>query len=141
MKESDKPSAGETAPDTSSGTASGYATALRDLFGGRAAEATLLHLYHYGESYGRAISSDFGISLDSVQRQLEKFENAGILVSKRQGRTLLFSWNPKSGLTQAMKQLVATVYERIPLEKRPEVFPARRRPRRKDKPDDRLASP
>ena len=111
-----------------------YATALRDLFGSRAAEATLLHLYHYGESYGRAISSDFEISLDSVQRQLEKFENAGILVSKSQGRTLLFTWNPKSGLTEAMKNLVATVYERIPLAKRPEVFPARRRPRRKDKP-------
>ena len=135
MSASENPSAAETSPaKTSPGQASSYATPLRDLFGSRAAEATLLHLYHYGESYGRAISSDFEISLDSVQRQLEKFENAGVLVSKRQGRTLLFSWNPKSGLTEAVKALVAVVYERIPLEKRPAIFPARRRPRRKDKP-------
>ena len=135
MSAMENPSAGETPPaKTAPGQVSSYATPLRDLFGSRAAEATLLHLYHYGESYGRAISSDFEISLDSVQRQLEKFENAGVLVSKRQGRTLLFSWNPKSGLTEAVKALVAVVYERIPLEKRPAIFPTRRRPRRKDKP-------
>ena len=135
MSAMENPSAGETPPaKTAPGQVSSYATPLRDLFGSRAAEAALLHLYHYGESYGRAISSDFEISLNSVQRQLEKFENAGVLVSKRQGRTLLYSWNPKSGLTEAVKGLVAVVYERIPLEKRPVVFPTRRRPRRKDKP-------
>jgi DNA-binding transcriptional ArsR family regulator len=135
MSATENKSAGETPPPKAAPEkALPYATALRDLFGSRAAEAVLLHLYHYGESYGRAISSDFAISLDSVQRQLDKLENAGVLVSKRQGRTLLFSWNPKSGLTEAVKGLVAVVYERIPLEKRPAIFPIRRRPRRKDKP-------
>ena len=109
-------------------------TALADLFGSRAAEAVLLHLYHYGESYGRAISKDFAISLDSVQRQLEKFSRSGALVSKLQGRTLLYQWNAKSRLATRLKELVAIIYEGIPLEKRMKLFEARRRPRAKDKP-------
>ena len=43
-------------------------TALQDLFGGKAAEAVLLSLFHYGEAYGRAIARDFTVSLDAVQR-------------------------------------------------------------------------
>ncbi|WP_035613757.1 hypothetical protein [Haloferula sp. BvORR071] len=109
-------------------------TALADLFGSRAAEAVLLHLHHYGESYGRAVSADFAISLDSVQRQLEKFTRAGALVSKQQGRTLLYRWNAKSRLALRLQDLVAIVYDGIPLESRSRLFATRRRPRAKDKP-------
>lgn len=108
---------------------------LAELFGSRAAEASLLHLYHYGESYGRAVSADFEISLDSVQRQLDKFERAGVLISKRHGRTLLYSWNPKSIVAKRLKDLVATVYEGIPLVSRQKIFHVRRRPRAKGKDD------
>ena len=45
-------------------------TTLADILGSASAEAALLHLYHYGESYGRAVAADFGVSLDSVQKQL-----------------------------------------------------------------------
>ena len=109
-------------------------TALADLFGSRAAEAVLLHLFHHGESYGRAVAADLSISLDSVQRQLDKFERNRILVVKRQGRTLVYSWNPKSRLAARMKDLVAVVYNSIPLEERMKIFRTRRRPRAKDKP-------
>ena len=108
-------------------------TALADLFGSRAAEAVLLHLYHYGESYGRAISKDFAISLDSVQRQLEKFSGAGVLVSKSQGRTLLYSWNAKSRLAARLKDLVAVIYDGMSIEARARIFATRRRPRAKGK--------
>lgn len=107
---------------------------LAELFGSRAAEAVLLHLYHYGESYGRAVSADLEVSLDSVQRQLNKFERSGVMVSKRQGRTLLYSWNPKSRVAKRLKDLVAVVYDGIPLDRRQKMFHTRRRPRAKDKP-------
>lgn len=109
-------------------------TFLADLLGSSAAEAALLHLFHYGESYGRAIASDFGVSLDSVQRQLDKFERTGILVSKWQGRTLIFSWNPKSRAANRLKDLVAVAYDGIPTEVSAEKFATRRGPRTKDKP-------
>lgn len=109
-------------------------TALGEMFGSRAAESVLLHLYHYGDTYGRAVSADFRISLDSVQRNLDKFERSGVLVRKQQGRTLLYSWNPKSSLAGKLKELVEIVYENMSLEARQEKFPTRRRPRSKDKP-------
>jgi hypothetical protein len=109
-------------------------TFLADLLGSVAAEAALLHLFHHGESYGRAISVDFGVSLDSVQKQLDKLERTGILVSKWQGRTLVFSWNPKSRAASRLKDLVSVAYDGISPEISTVKFATRRRHRAKDKP-------
>jgi hypothetical protein len=109
-------------------------TALEDLFGGRAAEAVLLHVFHYGETYGRAAARDFAVSLDSVQRQLDRFERAGVLVCKQQGRTLVYSWNPKSRLATRLRDLVSVVHEGLGQEAKDQVFTERRQPRAKDKP-------
>ena len=97
---------------------------LHDLFGGRAAEAVLLHLFHYGESHGRAVARDFSVSLVSVQRQLERFERSGTLVCKRQGRTLVYSWNPKSRLAARLRDLVAVVHEGMSIEAKGILFKA-----------------
>ena len=107
---------------------------LAILFGSRAAEAGLLHLYHYGETYGRAIAADLEISLVSVQRQLEKLESAGVLVSKLVGRTRLYTWNPRSVVAKRVEDLVKVVYDGIPLRRRTQIFAQRRRPRAKGKP-------
>ncbi len=109
-------------------------TVLQELFGSRTSEGVLLYLYHYGEGYGRGIAADMELSLESVQRQLDKFEGVRVLVTRRLGRTLVFSWNEKSKTARKVKELVATVYDGIPLEKRAEIFSARMRPRSKDKP-------
>lgn len=109
-------------------------TALAEIFGSRAAEAVLLHLFHHGESYGRAVSSDFEISLDSVQRQLEKFERAGVLVAMRHGRTVVYSFNPRSKAAARLRDLVAVFYDSMSLEAKEQRFPVRRRHRSKDKP-------
>ncbi len=109
-------------------------TALAEMFGSRAAEAVLLHLFHHGESYGRAVSSDFEISLDSVQRQLEKFAGAGVLVAMRHGRTVVYSFNPRSKAAARLRDLVAVYYDSMSLEAKEHCFQIRRRHRAKDKP-------
>lgn len=109
-------------------------TALQDLFGGKAAEAVLLSLYHYGESHGRAIARDFAISLDGVQRQLDRFEKSGTIVCKQQGRTLVYSWNPKSRVASRLRDLTGAIYEGLSSEAKQALFPERRQPRAKDKP-------
>jgi hypothetical protein len=109
-------------------------TALQDLFGGKAAEAVLLSMFHYGESYGRAVSRDFAVSLDSVQRQLDRFERSGALVCKRQGRTLVYSWNPKSRVASRLRDLTGVIYDGLGSEARQQLFTERRQPRSKDKP-------
>lgn len=110
------------------------ATALQDLFGGKAAEAVLLSLFHQGETYGRAVARDFGVSLDGVQKQLDRFERSGVIVCKRQGRTLVYSWNPKSRLTSRLKDLIGVIYDGLSFEAKEALFSERRQPRAKDKP-------
>ncbi len=109
-------------------------TFLSDLLGSLAAEAVLLHLFHHGDSYGRAVASDFGVSLDSVQKQLDKLERIGILISKRQGRTLIYNWNPKSRAASRLRDLVSVAYDGISPEISRDRFSVRRNHRSKDKP-------
>lgn len=109
-------------------------TALQDLFGGKAAEAVLLSLFHHGESYGRAISRDFAISLDAVQRQLDRFERSGAVVCRRQGRTLVYAWNPKSRVAARLRDLTGVIYDGISMDAKEALFPERRQPRARDKP-------
>ena len=109
-------------------------TALHDLFGGKAAQAVLLSLFHHGEGYGRAIARDFGLSLNAVQRQLDRFESSGALVCKRQGRTLVYTWNLKSRVAARLRDLVGVVYDGLDIAAKAELFAERRRPRTKDKP-------
>jgi DNA-binding MarR family transcriptional regulator len=114
--------------------ASSVSTALQDLFGGKAAEAVLLSLFHYGESHGRAIARDFAVSLDAVQRQLDRFEKSGTLVCKQQGRTHIYSWNPKSRLAARLRDLTGVIYDGLSPDAKQAMFPERRQPRTKDKP-------
>jgi hypothetical protein len=74
------------------------------------------------------------LSLQPVQRQLNRLEECGILVSKEAGRTRTYTWNPKSPFTGLLREMVKIQYESIPLEKRQALFKPRRRPRKKNKP-------
>jgi hypothetical protein len=69
-----------------------------------------------------------------VLNQLERFENAGILVSKQIGRSRLYSLNKKSPYYKPIDEMLRIAYESIPLEERMQRFKTRRRPRRKGKP-------
>ena len=68
---------------------------LDKLFGTSTAGFVLLHLYHYGEVYARALARDLDISLSAIQKQLEKFECAGVIISKTMGRTRIYSFNKR----------------------------------------------
>lgn len=108
-------------------------TPLRDLFGGKAAEAVLLGLVHHGEVYGRALARDFEVSLDAIQRQLDRFERAGAISCKSQGRTLVYQWNAKSRMAKRLRDLAAVVHDGMDPALKQKWF-TRRQPRAKDKP-------
>ena len=107
---------------------------LEGIFGNRTAERVLLHIFHYGEAHASAIAKDCGIALSPVKGQLDRFERAGILVSKEMGRTRVYSYNPKSPLAGPVRTLIKILYDSIPLKEREVIFSTRRRPRRKGKP-------
>ncbi len=107
---------------------------ISEIFGNQSAARVLLHVFHYGEIHGAAIANDYGIALSPIQRQLDRFERAGILVSRLAGRTRMYSFNPKSPFSAPVKKLLEIEYESIPLEERENRFGVRRRPRAKGKP-------
>jgi hypothetical protein len=107
---------------------------LEALFGNQTAAKLMLYLFHYGEAYANGVSKDMTITLSQVQKQLDKFESAGILVSKKLGTTRIYEFNPKLGVVKKIKDLIEAFYESIPIEEREKMFSERRRPRRKGKP-------
>lgn len=107
---------------------------LEGVFGNKTAEKVLLHIFHYGESHASVIAKDFGMSLNPIIQQLNRFEIAGVLVSKEAGRTRVYSFNPKSALSKPLKEIIEIAYEAIPFNERQKIFETRRRPRRKGKP-------
>lgn len=69
-----------------------------------------------------------------AQRQLDRFERAGALVSPLKGRTRLYTWNPRYPFRSELRALLAKALELLPREERKRDFAERRRPRRAGKP-------
>lgn len=106
---------------------------LETILGNETASKLMLYLVHYGEAYANGVSKDMAITLSQVQKQLDKFEDGGLLVSKMTGNTRIYKFNPKLGVVKKVIQMIEAFYEAIPLEQRQELFDVRRRPRKKDK--------
>ncbi len=107
---------------------------IETIFGNKTASKLMLYLYHYNEAYASGVSQDMQITLSQVQKQLDKFEAAGILVSKKTGTTRIYQFNPKLGIVKKLRSFIGEFYKQIPLEEREALFEKRRRPRRKGKP-------
>ena len=111
-----------------------YLNMLDKIFGTQTAALTLLHLFHYGEIHARGLSRDISISLSTVQKQLQKFEEAGVVVSKKIGTTRIFFFNKKSPLTRPLMDLVGVIHSSMSVEDKEQMFHERKRPRRSGKP-------
>lgn len=107
---------------------------LELVLGSKTAALIFLHLYHNGGSYPTAVSKDFGITLGQVQRQFDRFENAGIVLSTLVGRTRSYQFNLKSAAARKFMELVKIIYDSIPRAEREIMFKTRRRPRVRGKP-------
>ncbi len=107
---------------------------LETIFGNRTAERVLLYLQAYEEGYARQIAATFDSSLNAVQKQLRRFEEGGVLVSRTVGRTRVFTWNPRYPFQAPLRQLLAKAMEYLPETEVQAYFRQRRRPRRSGKP-------
>jgi hypothetical protein len=106
---------------------------LQALLGSSGSEKVLMFIATRGEGYAREISRFSGMGLYPVQRQLDKFELGGILASKMQGRTRLYSFNPRYPFLRELKQLLDRALTFYPESEREILLMNRRRPRRRGK--------
>ena len=108
---------------------------LEGIFGNASAEKILLYIEQYGEGYATEIARSFdNLTLHMAQRQLERFERAGALVSSLRGRTRLYSWNARYPFNKELRALLAKALAALPATERKRYFSERRRPRRAGKP-------
>jgi hypothetical protein len=73
--------------------------------------------------------------LSEVQKQLNKYEEVGILVSRMVGTSRIYTWNPRDPALEGLRQMLRnTLQYGIPEDKIRKYYRQRRRPRRKGKP-------
>ena len=108
---------------------------LEAVFGNATAEKVLLFIESYGDGYAQAIANTFDdVTLRMAQVQLARFERGGILVSQLEGRTRLFSWNPRYPFQRELRALLRKALKFLTAADRRKFFMQRRRPRRSGKP-------
>ena len=94
----------------------------------------MLRLYKDEEVYAGGLAKVYGIGIKSIQNQLEKFEDANLLVSKLLGNIRLFTFNPQSSFVEPIRNLIEVEYNALSAQDKEYVYPRRKRPRRKGKP-------
>ena len=100
---------------------------------GDVAELCLLYIANYGSGHARGIASTFGVSPNAAQRQLFKFEQAGILVARMIGSTKSYEFNPRLSYRKELQALLEKILMEISAEDTEKYFRERRRPRRTGK--------
>ena len=79
---------------------------LETLFRSRVREQVLLYILARGEGYSREIARFIDSGLDSVQKQLTRLSEGGVLARRKIGRTILFSFNDSYPFIVELKALL-----------------------------------
>lgn len=107
---------------------------LETIFGSKCREQVLQYILANDSGYATEIKSFYKIGLDPVQKQLEKLEFGGVLVSKTIGKTIVYSFNPRYVFLEELKALLLKAREFYKPELKEQLTMSRKRPRRQGKP-------
>ena len=107
---------------------------LEAILGSSSSERALMFILAREEGYAREIARFFETGLTPIQKQLEKLESAGVLVSRVAGRTRLFSFSPRYPMIDELRALLEKTLQFYPDDLRTQLLMNRRRPRRTGKP-------
>ncbi len=88
-----------------------------------------MYLESYGQGYAAEIARTFGMSLSQAQNQLRKFEELGILVSRREGSARVFYY-ARSPVADGLRRFLRAALESLPDATIQKYYRRRRRPRR-----------
>jgi hypothetical protein len=103
------------------------------LLGSKSAERVLVFIFSREEGYPREIARFFKTDLKSIQKQLDRLEAGGVLVSREVGRTRPYGFNPRYPFLKELKALLEKALSFYPPSEREELTMNRRRPRARGK--------
>jgi len=107
---------------------------LAPLFGTENSERVMIFLLTRNEGYAREIAQFFDTNLYAIQKQLDKLEAGGVLVSRMAGRTRLYQFDPRYPFLNELKPLLEKALSFYPENIRENLMMNRRRPRKRGKP-------
>lgn len=107
---------------------------LESVLGSLSCERALIFLAARDEGYAREIATFYVTSLAPVQKQLDKLEAGGVLVSRSVGRTRLYQFNPRYPLLAELRAFLDKALTFYDQELQDRLLMERRRPRRRAKP-------
>jgi hypothetical protein len=103
------------------------------ILGSKNPERVLLYIHARGEGYAREIARFFETDLLPIQKQLDKLETGGVLVSRQVGKTRPYVFNPRYPFLNELKALLEKAVLFFPLDERDKLILNRRRPRARGK--------
>jgi predicted transcriptional regulator len=107
---------------------------LEPLLGSSSSERALIFILARDRGYASEIAAFFDTKLYAIQKQLDKLERGGVLVSSKAGRTRLYEFNPRYLFLPELKSLLQKAVSYYPEGVRDGLYMNRRRPRRRGKP-------
>ena len=109
---------------------------LESLFGNSIIEKVLFYLLVNQKCYPSQLSKTFQTPLYSFQRALGRLESGGIIVGFKEGKTLIYQFNPRYPFLNELKTFLTRAYQFLPAEIRQKYYEpiVRKRPRRLGKP-------
>ena len=102
---------------------------LLGLFGSESAYQVLMFLQNYERGYASEIARTYGTALNQIQNQLNKFEDLGILVSRKEANARVFYFK-QSPVTDSLRRFLKDMLEVLPKSTLEKFYRERRRPRR-----------
>ena len=102
---------------------------LIGLFGSESAYEALMFLQNYERGYASEIARTYGTSLNQIQNQLNKFEELGILVSRKEANARVFYFK-QSPVSDSLRRFLKDMLEVLPKSTIEKFYRERRRPRR-----------
>ena len=112
----------------------GIENMIESIVGSISCERVLTFLNAREEGYAREIATFYSSSLAPIQKQLDKLELGGVLVSCTAGRTRLYTFNPRYPLLSELSALLEKSISFYDEELKQRLLLNRRRPRRRGKP-------
>jgi hypothetical protein len=103
------------------------------ILGSKNAERVLIYIYARGEGYAREIARFYETDLLPIQKQLDKLEAGGVLVSREMGKTRPYVFNPRYPFLNELKALLAKAFSFFSQEEQDKLMMNRRRPRARGK--------
>ena len=101
---------------------------LKPIIGTKSKEQVFIFLIASETGYATDIARFFDAELYAIQTQLERLENAEVLVSSKVGRTRIFQFNPQYPFINELKDLLKKALSYYPNEIKERLVMNRRRP-------------